>query len=310
MNSRAVQSAERAWQTRAGCALAAIVVGLAALVTSACGLTATGSGPGSGTMSGTSIGVTLTPSTNSPAQWAQLVAGGPSARVAAGGLVMTLTLEPGPYFLSELVAEQITLTNSTTQAYQLQGVPQVNDCSQALWTQISGGGPPTYTLPTGGFVSCPMMMSTLAPGQTWTIDDFLPVTASGRMSVTAGARFIVTATATDGTTYQTGSDGPFANRWPALDLDIAARIPASHTIALHAANHSVIVDAPSAAQANLYYIENVGCQQGQGSEEMPRLSWQHLTGAALAEPTCDGTNETWSYSVSAPGYAIASGQMG
>lgn len=241
--------------------------------------------------------------------FSQLTVGGPSARVAAGGLVMTLTLAPGPYFLSELVAEHLTLANTATRPYQLEGTSDVTACEQALATAISGGGAPTYTLPIEGALPCPFLMSTLAPGQMWTIDDFLPLTASGQITVTAGARFIVTATATDGTTYQTGSDGPFANRWPALHLAVAATIPASHTIVLHATTGHVTVQAPAGALSNLYDLEDAQCQQGQGTAEILRLTWQHIAGATLDEPACAGTHEVWRYSLAAPGYAIASGEM-
>jgi hypothetical protein len=135
----------------------------------------------------------------------------------------------------------------------------------------------TYDLPTSGIVSCPGGISTLAPGQTWTVDQFLPLTASGQVTLTIGARFFVIATATDGARQLTGSPGPFAHRWPALQLSVAPAVPAGHTISLQQINlllvHQVSVAAPTAALRELYYIENVTCQSGQGGTEEPNLTW-------------------------------------
>jgi hypothetical protein len=252
--------------------------------------------------------------TVSASSWSQLTTGGPSARVEAGGLVMTLSLQPGPYFLGELVAERITLANNSTRPYSLEGVPRANHCDQALGIDLTDGSPPTYILPTQGNFPCPFFQSTLAAGQTWTVDDFLVVTTSGHVTATATARFMTKSTAADGTVLETGGPGPFKDQWPVLHLTAAAHIPIGHTIALHNAifegSDAVIVDAPAGARANLYYIEVASCQQGQGGEVMPRLEWQHLSGTTLDELACDGTHEVWSYSIAAPGYAIASGKTG
>ena len=42
-----------------------------------------------------------------------LPAGGPTAQVAADGLVLSLRVAPGPYFLSELLAVEMTLANQS-----------------------------------------------------------------------------------------------------------------------------------------------------------------------------------------------------
>jgi hypothetical protein len=63
---------------------------------------------------------------------AALTAGGPSATATADGLTLSLRVSPSPYFLSDLVAARMTLANGSDRAYRLQGVPEMNDCDQAL----------------------------------------------------------------------------------------------------------------------------------------------------------------------------------
>lgn len=244
---------------------------------------------------------------------AALTAGGPSATAAADGLTLSLRVSPGPYFLSELVAVRMTLTNGSNVASQLQGVPETNDCAQAIGVLLAGGQAPRYTVPTQGQVSCPDLSSTLHVGETWTIDQLLPLTASGNVTLTTQVRFIVSGTEADGMVYETGGAGPFMGRWPVLRLAVAPGVPAARAILLHPINvlgiHRVSVAAPEGARGRLFAITDVTCHGG-GSEmtESPSLTWRLVSGDTLDEPGCPGDDAVWSYSVGAPGYAIASGR--
>jgi len=243
-----------------------------------------------------------------------LTVGGPSATVEAGGLTLSLRLSPGPYFLGELVVARMMLTNRTPASYTLPGAPQANACGQTIDAALSGGVAPTYTLPTVGSVYCPFFTSTLRSGQTWTINQFLPLTASGSVTLTAQSSFMITTTGADGTTYETGSPGSFTRGWPTLHLSVAPVAPAGRTILLRLSSQSapavVAITTPqAAASARLYDVYDVTCHQGgQASEELPSLTWQPTGGTILREPDCQGYNEVWAYSVGAPGYAIASGK--
>lgn len=243
---------------------------------------------------------------------ADLTAGGPSARTDAGGLTMTLRLSPGPYFLSELVAVRLTLANRTQAPVTLQGAPMANDCSQALGAALTGD-PPHYAPPTVGFVSCPLISSVLHPGQVWTIDTLLPLSSSGSVTLTAHASFVVSATGPGGASYETGSDGPFAGRWPALHIAVASAIPAGHAIVLRptaATNpHQVSISTSGTAPTRFYAISDIVCSDGgQGFSERPDLTWRPVSGTTLTQPSCSGTSPVWTYSVGAPGFAIASGK--
>lgn len=241
--------------------------------------------------------------------------GGPSVTVTAGGLTSSLRLSPGPYFLGELVAVRMTLTNGSAASFTMAGALTPNDCSQALRVYLDGSDP-TYMLPTGGFISCPLFTSTLHAGQTWTINQLLPITVSGNVTLTARAVFENTTTGADGNSYQTGGDGPFGpfgSHWPVLHVAVASTVPADRTISLRLSSQSapavVNITAPTAAQTHLYDVYNVTCSDSsQSYTERPSSTWQPVGGTTLREPNCPGYDEVWSYSVGAPGYAIASGK--
>jgi hypothetical protein len=244
---------------------------------------------------------------------AALTTGGPVAVATVDGLTLSLRLSPGPYFLSELVAARMTLANGSDVAYRLEGVPEANDCAQAIGVLLAGGQAPRYTVPTQGRVSCPDVSSTLQPGEAWTIDQPVPLTASGEVTLTAEGRFVVSGTDAHGTAFETGSEEPFAGRWPVLRLTVAPGVPAGRVISLRPINvlsiHRVSIAAPEGARGRLFAIADVTCHGG-GSEmtESPRLTWRLVGGDTLDEPGCPGDDEVWSYSVGAPGYAIASGR--
>lgn len=239
-----------------------------------------------------------------------VMADGPATQVTANGVTLSLRISSGPYFLSELVAVEMTLANGSGTSYHVQGAARATVCDAALWMMLSGGTP-GYTLPTRGFMSCPPITSELKPGDTWDVVEMLPLTSSGNVTLTAHVEFAVQAVSADGQAYQTTGAGPFAHGWPALHITVGTAIPAGRTISLHASNlatiHTVSISAPETAREHLYSIFVTTCRDGQGGAAHISLAWQP-TGTMLTEPDCSGTDETWSYSVGAPGYAIASGK--
>ncbi len=220
-----------------------------------------------------------------------LTAGGPSAQIEDSGLTLSLRITPGPYFLGELMAAEVQLTNGSHASYELQGIPRVTGCNQALGVALTGGEAPTYTLPTVGFSSCPLVSSILAPGQVWTVDQFLPLTASGTVALAAQAIFFTT-TVTGGVSIATAGPGPFAAPgWPTLHLSVAPAPPAGHAITLHPTTNrrgiwTVSIDAPWEARARLYSIFDVTCREGQGEAEEPGITWKWIDGTSLSEPSC------------------------
>jgi hypothetical protein len=221
---------------------------------------------------------------------------GPTARAQANGMEASLHLvTTGPYFLSELLSVDVSLTNHTHMTVELLGRNKADsDCfSSALNAQVTGGGAPTYTLPRLA-VAClqPLYVTWLAPGQTLTIHYYLPVTKSGEVTITMGPM----------RDYHLAS--PLDGHWPSLRIRVDAQAPSKRMLSLHAQGAQVMIQAPAAARAHLLYRESITCDQyGDGSH----ADWTPLATTVLSQPACPTAHKHWVYIVSAPGYAIVAG---
>lgn len=256
----------------------------------------------------------------SSADGGDLLINGPSSIVEVNGLTLSLRVASGPYFLSELLAVRLTLTNASQTTDMVQGMPTDNACDQTMYASLTGGHDPTYTSFNVGEIHCPFSSNDLHPGQAWSFVQFLPLTASGNVEITAQTGSFFTAIpGPDGSTDYAGNPGPFADHFPALHITVAPVIPPDHTIVLRPSDtsspHSVSILAPLGARSHLYYMEVTSCQIGPGGEYDSIPLWQPITSTMLNEPTldqessCTPGSKAWSYAVAAPGYAIASGSL-
>jgi len=221
---------------------------------------------------------------------------GPTARAQANGMEASLHLvTTGPYFLSELLSVDVSLTNHTRMTVELLGRNKADDVcfSSALNAQVTGGGAPTYTLPRLA-VAClqPLYVTWLAPGQTLTIHYYLPVTKSGEVTITMGPM------------KEPRLASPLDGHWPFLRIRVDPQVPSNRMLSLHAQGTQVMIQAPPAARTHLLYRESITCDQyGDGSH----ADWTPLATTVLSQPACPMAHKHWVYIVSAPGYAIVAG---
>jgi len=222
---------------------------------------------------------------------------GPTARAQANGMEASLHLvTTGPYFLSELLSVDVSLTNHTRMTVELLGRNKADSVcySSALNAQVTGGGPPTYTLPVLA-VAClqPLYITWLAPGQTLIMHYYLPVIKSGEVTITMGPM----------RDYHLAS--PLDGHWPSLRIRVDAQVPSKRMLSLHAQGAQVMIQAPPAARGHLLYRESITCDQyGDGSHG----DWTPLATTVLSQPVCPTAHKHWVYIVSAPGYAIVAGK--
>lgn len=231
---------------------------------------------------------------------------------SAGGLEARLTIMAGPYFLSELLVADITLTNHSHTTYQLQGVPKSSPCDQALWVNytLTGANTAHYSFPAyGNSMSCPFTMSLFKPGQAIAIRQYIALTDSGNILLSEEARFLVTKTTPNQGKSITDGPSPLDGKWPSLHITVASRVPSNRIITLHRLGSKVFVNAPVAARSHLLYQYAVNCQDfhDPGGTASGNYNWTPVT-TTIGEPGCPGKNEQWTYAVSAPGYAIVSGR--
>ncbi len=221
---------------------------------------------------------------------------GPTVHTQANGMEASLHLvTTGPYFLSELLSADVSLTNHTRMTVELLGRNKADSVcfSSALNAQVTGGGAPAYTLPRLA-VECaqPLYITGLAPGHTLTMHYYLPVTKSGEVTITMGPMRVPHLAS------------PLDGHWPSLRIRVDAQVPSKRMLSLHAQGAQVMIQAPPAARTHLLYRESITCDQyGDGSH----ADWTPLATTVLSQPVCPTAHKHWVYIVSAPGYAIVAG---
>ncbi|HKV60261.1 MAG TPA: hypothetical protein VJO32_18375 [Ktedonobacteraceae bacterium] len=223
----------------------------------------------------------------------------------AGGFEMTLSLTPGPYFLSELLAAGISLTNHTGKTMYV-GIPFVGSgCGYATGVLMVSGGGPNYSIPIPTDHSCPGFVNStsIKPGQTLTVQKYLPLTNSGHVILTAETQFYTSA--------RQQVSNPLDGHWPSLQIDVASKVPADRIISYHRDGTRVFINAPTDAQHLLQYLYGVSCQDlnDQGSTGSGNYGWQTLQKNVVGEPGCPGKNVQWTFAFGLPGYAIVQGSV-
>jgi hypothetical protein len=235
------------------------------------------------------------------------VGGSPvTAEAEADGLHVLLQITPGPYFLGELLAANIFLRNDSPVSYTL-----ARGLHSVVFVSMSGASGPQYQLAVATDHSHPPMTSTLAPGDTVRMHLFVPVSHTGEVTLQTSARFIQTITGPDGSKRRTGGPSPLDGQWPSIRMSVGAATPSDRQITLQREGTQVQISAPPAARAHLYYLYTVRCHEGSGTVYTGNFWWEPLATTIVQEPNCGDYGRQviqWSYAVSSPGYAIASGQ--
>ena len=229
----------------------------------------------------------------------------------ANHLEASMSLTPGPYFLSELIAADISLTNHSHTTYTLAGVAAANPCGQALYVPTTGGGAPHSLPPPMGIISCPGSIMQFKPGQTIAIRQYIALTDSGSITLTLGARFLTVKTM-DGQGDETITNGPdpLQGQWPSLRINVNPRVPANRKLSFQLRGTHVIVSGPPWALSHLLYIyNNVGCQDlhDQGSKGTGNFMWEPIATNKVSLPGCPGKNSHWDFAFGAVGYAMSIG---
>jgi hypothetical protein len=228
----------------------------------------------------------------------------------AGGFEMTLSLTPGPYFLSELLAADISLTNHTDKMAYV-GIPFVgSDGGYVTGIQVTGGGAPEYIIPIAivhpspGFVN----NAPMKPGQTLTVRKYLPLTNSGHLTLTAETEFFA-STREPQNLFPKQISSPLDGHWPSMQIEVAPKVPANHMISYHRVGTRVFIDAPTDARYLLQYLYGVSCSDytGQGGTGSGNYGWEALQKNVVGEPGCPGKNVQWTFAFGLPGYAIVQG---
>lgn len=229
---------------------------------------------------------------------------GPSVTTQAHGLEASMhILISGPYFLGELLPIDVALTNHTSQAVGIGGSVRIVDngfvdaCSPFLLrVHIAKGSQPSYAFPDFAF-GCfqPYVVTQVAPSQTITVHQYLPLTMSNEVTLMTGIP--LSGQPTD----------PLNRAWPTvhMQIQVGPQIPLDRQLSLQQQNGQVMISTPAGTQVHLLVMQTITCDHYEsGSNE-----WTPLVTNVLHEPTCPTANPHWVYAVSAPGYSIVSGDQ-
>jgi hypothetical protein len=232
-----------------------------------------------------------------------------AAVIRAGGVTMSVRVPPGPYFLSEVLPVDVALSNHSHAPITLGGAAVPDPCGSALGAWLTGGTAPHFVLRVPTTHSCPAFVggtTTVAPGHTLTIRQWLPLTDSGQLTLTAVAHFLKVSTTPGGQAITTRVN-PLGGRWPSLVLTVAPTVPAGRTLTLIKIGPAVTVRVPLRLRSQLRYLYGVSCRdpQGPGGTGSGNFGWQPLAGGVAYDPGCPGIDEQWTVAMGLPGYAIA-----
>lgn len=239
------------------------------------------------------------------------------------GLEISMHVTSGPYFLGELLAVDLSLTNHTHPTLTLAGRGEFPPCDFfPLMPEQTGGTSPHYALypeVVPLIYSCPHegpspnMNPTLASGQTFTSHSYVLLQSSGTITLTGAAFFYIAARGPQGTIGWQRSSGPLLGHLPTLHLRIVPQVPADRILTLQQENSAAVIHAPLGIhlldQTYLICQDAASNPWAAGSGH----TWEPLSTNVLHRPDCTGNGLTpaqWNYAIGAEGYEVAQGQQG
>ncbi len=242
----------------------------------------------------------------------QSVQFGPVGKVTiaseAGGFEMSMEITGAPYFLSELLRVDLSLTNHTDKTAYVD-VPFVESpCGYATGVQVTGEDNPQFVISISTDHSCPPggPDTAIKPGQTLTAVKYLPLTNSGHLTLTAETAFYSSASQSRGLLKQISS--PLDGHWPTISINVASKVPADRTISYYRVGPRVFIDAPRPVE----YLYSVYCSDTNndgGGTGTGNFGWESLTKNVVGEPGCPGMNVQWRFAFGLPGYGIVQGNV-
>jgi len=242
----------------------------------------------------------------------------------ANGLEATMRVTPGPYFLSEMLEVELSVTNHSHDTLVVTFLPEkscTSDLPALLTVMMTGGSGPSDKALQHNLADnlCPSLLGLIPrqlfpPNQTMhMLSKYVVLTNSGHITLTA---LIGLAKQVPGQSNSYGSlprslpnSDPLAGHWPSLQINVQARIPADRLITGQQKGTQVTIEAPPLVRSQLLYISILRCDLNWGPNQ------NKLTTLILHQPPCDDYMHgnppnrfiKWTYIVYAVGYAVFSG---
>ena len=235
----------------------------------------------------------------------------------ANGLEATMRVTSGPYFLSEMLQVDLSVTNHSHNTLLLERPQPEKLCvpfPSLLTVMMTGGGRPSDTdlqhnmadFGCGGELVPPVRF---LPNQSFSFSKYFVLTNSGRITLTAQIGLAKQVPGQNNGYRSLPNSDPLAGHWPSLQIRVQAGIPSDRLITGQQRGARVAIDAPALVRSQLLYAERLRCDFSIG------YSLSKLTTMTLQQPQCDNYTPNnhpnrfvkWTYAVGAPGYAVFSG---
>src|SRR5260370_29126357 len=221
----------------------------------------------------------------------------------AGGLEASMQLTPGPDLLVELLTADLSVTNHTHTHFLMMRTFYGNPCDRGLVIMLTVGNSPHYTAPS--VLQYPMsiihlnicdpmmlglpMQTQLEPGSTITIHQYLVITSSGHVTLSAGGTFF-TIVGHDNAghigNFIVPTSVPLDGHWPFLRVDVASRAPPDPMLSLTPQIYQMFATAPLDARRHLVYESTVKCQYRDTFSLLGPFYWTPLSTTVLHEVPC------------------------
>jgi hypothetical protein len=219
-------------------------------------------------------------------------------KTQAHGLEMTMKITPGPYFLSELIEVDISLTNHTKTTFQGdichlfpklimidgEGLRDTSLASAVATTinsaqyigmrifphdmNLAGALTTIYTpTPTPECLPDQFNLVQLQPTKTITVQHYAALTNSGHVTFAARAAFQRAVPGQNSRVTLVTAANPLDGHWPSLQISVSTQVPSDRMLALHQLTTQAIVDVPLAARSHLLYAFEYSCGLGSIASE-------------------------------------------
>ena len=239
------------------------------------------------------------------------------------GFGISLSITPGPYFLGELLETRLSVTNHTHTTYWL--YPSDSMC-EILKTTTTGGGSPYTTDVQRNLTGFPEILlrcnSPFVPGpghgiklpanQTLTIKQYLQLTRSGQVTLTAQVAFLKGTNA-----FRQNGIGA-APEATTLQIAVNPLVSSDRRFSITEQKMQVAVNVPLGAHEHLFSETLYACGLGSNVYETGggvgnvdrKVSQPTIT---LQAPQCTSSMPVrlwwWVYVVGAPGFELISGKV-
>ncbi len=264
----------------------------------------------------------------------------------AHGLEMTMKITPGPYFLSELLEVDISLTNHTQTTFQgdiCHLIPKLimidgeglrdTSLERALTainqdfgvkkfphgTSLASAFATIYAhnyLPPCNLID-PTFLRQLQPSKSIATTGYVVLTKSGHVTLAARAAFQRAIPGQNGRVTLVPIASPLDGHWPSLQIWVSTQVPPDRILSLHQQPTKAIVDVPLTVRSQLFYAFSFTCTFGDsgigtivGNEVDKYFLTGHQPTFTLQRPGCAySTNKSlnWTYVFGAIGYTVTAG---